>query len=298
MTAITFSDFTNTYDPILRVKVDEGFGRVPSAISALYNIQQSTATSEKLVDILGPDLFSEFTGSHNAGALDEGFPVTFTHKEYEKELAIRKAMFDDGNPVAAYIQASRFGVAAAKTRETHAASVFNNAFATQLSADGNALCSADHPAAPGDATNDQSNVVTTALSEAAVAAGIEAMLSFTDKHGNPAPSVADTLVVPVGLRKEALTIAESAQLPGSANNDINTVRGLRVIVWPYLTDQNNWFLVDSVEASNQLFWFERHPFDVALDPKSEYDRIMRYSGYMRYSFGPVGWRWVYGANVA
>lgn len=297
MAVMTYSDITNLYNPIIRAKFDEGVGRIDSVIPAVFNVMESTGPAEKLVDVLGPDLFAAFTGTHNAGAAAEGFDKTFTHTEYEQELEILKSIFDDGNVISAYVRASAFGFSASKTRESHAAAVFNNAFTTQLAADGEALCAATHPYSPTDATT-QSNAGSTALSSAAVTAARLAMLKFVDANGNPSPSIADTLLVPPDLAETANTIANTMQAPGGSNNDVNFNRGLRVIVWPYLTDANNWFLIDSALAQDNLFWFNRVPLEITLDPSSEYDRVMRYSAYMRYSLGPTGWQWVYGSAVA
>jgi len=53
----------------------------------------------------------------------------------------------------------------------------------------------------------------------------------------------DTLLVPPELVQTAEVLVGSVQLPGTAQNDINTARGrFRVISWAALTDTDGWFL--------------------------------------------------------
>ena len=53
----------------------------------------------------------------------------------------------------------------------------------------------------------------------------------------------NTLVVPPSLMFTAQRILESAQVPGSANNDKNVLNGIvNLVVWQYLTDSDAWFL--------------------------------------------------------
>ena len=58
-----------------------------------------------------------------------------------------------------------------------------------------------------------------------------------------------------------MEILESVNKPDTANNNGNYVRstGISLIVWDYLTDANNWFLVDSTLAGMYLNWFDRVP---------------------------------------
>lgn len=53
----------------------------------------------------------------------------------------------------------------------------------------------------------------------------------------------DVLVVPPELAQTAEVILGSLQVPGTAQNDINTLRNrFRLVNWRHLTDTDNWFL--------------------------------------------------------
>jgi hypothetical protein len=55
--------------------------------------------------------------------------------------------------------------------------------------------------------------------------------------------IPDTLLVPPALRFTAQTIINSTLLPGSTNNDVNTLAGIvKIVEWPYLTSTTAWAL--------------------------------------------------------
>jgi hypothetical protein len=88
--------------------------------------------------------------------------------------------------------------------------------------------------------------------------------------------------------------------PGGANNDANFLasRGLSVVVDPYLSDANNWFMISKPLAQMHLLWFWRARPELAQDPTSDYDLVARYRGYMRFSYGWDDARWIYGHAVS
>ena len=86
-------------------------------------------------------------------------------------------------------------------------------------------------------------------------------LTSKDPNGLIRPIDFDTLLVPPALEDLALRIVNSERIPGSANNDINPVKGWirNVVVWPRLqtaadaTDASAyWFLYDSSKVKDVL----------------------------------------------
>jgi hypothetical protein len=103
------------------------------------------------------------------------------------------------------------------------------------------------------------------------------------------------LVVPGALEFTAEKIAKSIQLPGTNNNDINPMRGrFQVIVLDYLTDSNNWFLLDPDLHELNFFWREKLNFKSTDDFDTD---IAKYKGRMRFSYGWSDHRGVLGAQV-
>ena len=76
------------------------------------------------------------------------------------------------------------------------------------------------------------------------------------------------------------------------------VERFRIITSPYLTDTNNWYLIDSRMAGMYLKWYWRVQPEFQQDPTSDYNLAMKYRGYMRFSFGWDSWMWIYGNEVA
>jgi hypothetical protein len=144
--------------------------------------------------------------------------------------------------------------------------VFNNAFNTSVFAGGDskALCADDHSYVGTSTTVD--NKGTTALSQTAVEATRLLMRQFTDETDNLLTARADTILVPPQLEETANIIVGTAQDVGTANNDINFSKGkYKIIVWDYLSDSNNWFMLDSRMAKLYLKWFNRIPVEFNKD---------------------------------
>jgi len=108
----------------------------------------------------------------------------------------------------------------------------------------------------------------------------------------------DTLLVPVELEAEARVIVESALKSGADSNDANINRGYRVLVSRFLSDSNNWFMLDSRMAKLYLNWYWRVKPEFVIDASSEYALKTNFRGYTRYSYGyDLPW-WVYGHEVS
>ena len=109
----------------------------------------------------------------------------------------------------------------------------------------------------------------------------------------------NTLLVPPALESTAWVALNSLNLPGSPNNDANWLRAQtwRVIPWKYLSDTTNWFMIDSTLMKRSLYWFDRVPMEFSTDPTSDFNLMLKFRGYMRYSYGFTDWRWIYGHEV-
>ncbi len=88
------------------------------------------------------------------------------------------------------------------------------------------------------------NLGTSALSTAAMQAGVTAMREQTNYAGKRLGLRPRFLVVPPELEWSAMVVTKSAGVPGSNNNDINPMLGyVTPIVSPQLTSTTQWFLV-------------------------------------------------------
>jgi phage major head subunit gpT-like protein len=271
-----------------------------SRIPMLFNVIGSQKAAEHFLGAGAMNDWAEYKGVIPYDDLDQLYKTTLTHKEYAKGFTVERKLVDDDQYGLITPQPRQLALAAMRTREKHAASIFNNAFSSSYAGgDAVELCDASHPLAPTHSTDTQSNIGTSALSADAITATRQLMRAFTDDRSEIMPVNPDTLLVPAELEDEAQVIVQSQLKPGGANNDFNYAGSLikNVIVWDYLTDANNWFLIDSALAKQHLLWIDRVGLEFALDPAASYQLKANYRGYMRYSYGFSDYRWVYGHSV-
>ena len=271
-----------------------------SRVPLLFNIQTSNKAAEHNLGIGGFGDWKEYKGRVEYDQFEKGFQTNYTHIEFIDGFKVARSLVDDDLYNVINPMPRGLAMAGMRKREKDAASVFNNAFsASYVGGDSVALCSASHPYSPSNAST-QGNAGTTALSYDAVEATRKLMRAYKDDRGELVPISPDTLVVPPGLEETAWTVFNTANKPGTANNDGNFVRSKlnKVIVWDYLSDTNNWFMVDSMLAKMYLNWYDRVPMEFAMDPTSDFSLEARFRGYMRYSYGWDDWRWIYGHSVS
>lgn len=123
------------------------------------------------------------------------------------------------------------------------------------------------------------------------------MQKFTDDRGDITDCMPDTILIPPDLEDTAIEIGQSPLDPVSANNAVNPQAGrFRTIVWHYLTDTNNWFMIDSGRMRESLIWYNRIPLEYGAE--EDFDTLQaKFRGYARYSYGWTDPLFIYGHNV-
>lgn len=243
----------------------------------------------------------------NYGSVKPNFVKRWEHLEYAKGMMIERKMLDDNLFAESQLPRSenqkpvQLADSAFLVREKSAAEIFNRATTASgvgasgfalAGPDGKALAANDHPLYPGDVGAGQDNLLALGLDATNFSLARQHGRKFTDDNGNIVQCNHNTLIVPIELEDEALTIRESGLLPGTANNDANVQkRGMQQIIsWDYLTDTNRWFLVDPSLMNEHLIWFERIPLEFKIG--TDFDTFTaKYANYMRYSRGFSDWRW-------
>lgn len=271
-----------------------------SKIPMLFNVITSEKANEQFLGVGGMSDWKEFKGAIEYDSFDQLYKTTLTHKQYVKGFSVERQLVDDDLYGIINPQPRQLAMSAMRTREKHAASVFNNAFSSSYTGgDSVSLCNDSHPLAPTHSGDVVDNAGSTALSYDALVATRELMRAYVDDREELIPVNPDTLLVPPEIEEEAFTIWKTMQKPDSANYHDNFVIGFlkNIIVWDYLTDANNWFLIDSALAKIHLLWIDRVPLEFTMDPTSDFNLEAKFRGYMRYSYGWSDWRWVYGHSV-
>jgi len=264
----------------------------------LFNVMTSQKAAEYFLGAGGMSDWNEFDGRIEYDDINQLWKTTLTPKEFSKGFKVERKLVDDDLYNMITPRPKQLALAAMRTREKHAASVFNNAFSgSYVGGDAIALCGS-HPFSPSNAST-QSNAGSTALSYAAVVSTRILMRAYEDDKGELMPVQPDTILVPAGLEETAWSIVNTLNKVDVTDQHANFVRSKvdKVIVWDYLTDTNNWFLIDSALAKMHLLWIDRVALEFQDDPTSNYNLEAKYRGYMRYAYGWSDWRWVYGHAV-
>lgn len=303
--AMTLGGFAALLEPNLREVFFGKFAEITSFKNDVMGVEKSEKQTEHLLSVAGGGLYQEFKGKVIADDFVQGYQKDVTNKEFAKSFNVTYAMFKDDLYGLMKNQTSDLGRKARISQEVLAASIFNNAFntTTGYTVDGsnaNSLCYSAHPAPSGASAANQSNAGSTAISYTAITATRALMRRFVDEQGVPVFNIADTVLVPVELEKAAREAMESTF--GVDTNLTSNVVGsgaykLKLIVTEYLTDANNWFMINSELAKMFCKFFNREPLRF-IASESPDTLVMTNTGYYRASVGAVRWEWVYGHNVA
>ena len=266
----------------------------------LYGIEKSNKAVEYDLGIGGTGDLVEFDGTISYDDFKQQYRTSYTHKEWVKGMKVERKLVDDDLYSIINKRPTTLAMVAKRTQEKHAASLFNNAFGTSIfsGGDGLALCSTAHTYVGNPSGATVSNSGTTALSATAVEATRLLMRQYIDETDNLMVAKGDTLLIPPGLEETAWEIVNASGKMDTAENNPNFNKGkYKIIVWDYLTDSNNWFMIDSKMAKLYCKWFNRVPTEFNKD--KDFDTyISKWSVYTRYSYGFSGFPWIYGHAVA
>ena len=281
--------FFNSYDDIIKTE---------AMTPIIYRMAGSTRQNEYTLSISALADFEDFTatGQISYDDISEGYKKTFTHNEWTKGIRIRRAAKDDEiYGIFDDLPAQR-GIAAARTREKHGASVFIGAFAGTSGPDSLPLCSTAHTSTVAGIAN-QSNSGTDTLSKTTVSSTRLAMKKFYGLNGERIGVKGDMLIVPMDKEEDGWTIISSKGEPDTAENNANFHFGkYKLVVWDELTSPYDWFLVDSKLMKLNLIWFNRVKLELNADTAfNTYEA--RFSAYMRYSYGWRDYTWCFGQNA-
>jgi hypothetical protein len=181
--------------------------------------------------------------------------------------------------------------------------LLNNAFGTTDNAgygfkatgfDGLALCSTAHTRLDGGTTQGNRPSVDANLAWTSLADARQQFQLWTDHRGRRVVANPRVLVVHPNDELTAMELLRSTQKPGTANNEINALAGdFELVVTPYLTDTNSWFLIDPQTFPSVWHWDVQPRTGMEDDFDTEVVKRKRVQGM---SFGATRWWGIYGTN--
>jgi len=188
----------------------------------------------------------------------------------------------------------------ANTKQVRAANVLNNGFSGSfLGGDDRSLFGTnaasavtDHPLVSGG-TNSNTQATPSDLNETALENAVIQISNWTDERGLLIAAKPRRLVIPSDLQFVATRLLDTAQRPGTADNDINALKNNGAIpegysVNHFLTDTDAYFL--TTDVPNGMKHFERTALTTSMDGDFDTGNV-RYKARERYSFGwsdPLG----------
>jgi phage major head subunit gpT-like protein len=150
--------------------------------------------------------------------------------------------------------------------QTTAAALWNNAFSTTLTADGQFLCDDDHTYLRGGSTfsNTPGSV---ALGHASLETALISFRKIKNFMGDPAPMIPSTLLIPPDLEPIAHElIASSLRHDTTTHADSWLTGKLSIESWPFLSSATAWWVL-SPKDQLKVYWMWRirpettHGFD-------------------------------------
>ena len=303
---LTTAGFPDVLDARFAKIFTDRYKQVKDFVPLVFTVQgpQGPQKADYRTSSIGayPDI-PEFTGTVTYQTPSEGYDVTITPKEYAAGLSIERRLFEDELFNVIDARPRSMSDAYARTRQKHAAQIFNNAFSVDSTwlnhTEAVALCSNSHTTRSGASTTSGfDNLVTAALNSVSLAAVRIAMKGFRGDQAERIEVNPDELWVPVDLYQTAHEIIESEKVPETANNASNVHNGQYTIrEWIYLSDVNNWFVCDGQMRKDSLIWFDRVPYDFAM--VEDFDTFVgKWRMRARHGHGWQDWRFVNGASVS
>lgn len=296
--------FGDLLDPRFQSIFYEVYTERPDMIPVLYVVEPTNGRNDMRWSQVGAiEDFTAFTGTVDYSAMNQGYDTVSTPVEFSRGIQTERKLFDDDQYSIMDQRPRGLARAAFRTRQKHAAQPFNNAASVDttfyVNSENVAMVSNSHTTTSGASTaTGFDNLVTTSLTAVGVQTAYVLARGFRGDQAEIITVMPDTLLVPIALQEAAYEITASSGKVDTDFNNRNIHEGrYRVIEWEYLTDTNNWFLMDSTLQRESLFWTDRIPLEFAMI--EDFDTLIaKWRGYMRYSLAHIDWRWICGAIVS
>jgi len=298
------TNFGDLLDPRFQKIFFETYPQLDSMLGEFFTFVPTNNREDMRWSQVGtlPD-WTQFTGTVDYQTSAQGFDTTATPLEWTNGIQVERKLFDDDQYNIMDQRPKSLATSGARTRETHGARLFNNAFSVDtlfyVNSEGVPLCSNSHTTNSGASTaTGFDNLGTAALSATAVSTARIQMRGFRGDQAERINVVPNEIAIPPDLFEEAFEIVSSMGKLDTANNNRNVHNGVYTIKeWNYLLDVNNWWLSDSGLRTDMVFWTDRIPMEFAMAEDID-TLIAKWRGYVRYALAHTDWRWTMGHQVS
>ena len=262
----------------------------------VFNVRNSDRYAEEMTEIAGYAQFAIKPESQpmEADKMLQGFDKRLKHDTYAKLAEISfEAMEDDMDGAITDIIPA-FADVARNSIETTTFAVYNNAFGSELTADGLSLVNAAHKIVSGGTF---SNLVTGDFAQGTLES---AMNKFSDMRNGRNQFIGvepRKILAHINQQWRIEEVLRSPLRSDTANNTSNVVSGIVQPVYTrYLTDQDAFFVLAEPSKLRVMTYWRKQPFtDSSLDFVT---RNMRTAMLWRMKSGAIEWRGVVGSTGA
>lgn len=273
-----------------------GYGEHPLELTDIFETFDSEKYYEEDVQIVGTGLVPQKAqGAPIAyDMVKQGFTKRYTQVTYAMGIIFTWEMLKYKQYDLGLKQARYLGYSSRQTQETIAANVLNRAFnSSYTGGDGKELCATDHPLQGGGTLRNE--LATPAdLSHAAVEQALIDIGRFVDDRGLKIKVKAKSLIHPIDLQFEAERIFGSSLESGTANNDINVLKGkLKPVANHFLTDPDAWFIKTDVQDGLKRFVTEKVKAPVSENDFDTYN--LKYKTMFAEAYGWTDFRDLFGS---
>lgn len=294
---------TGNFAELLWPGIKEIYGHEYNAYEPLFEQifekKQSDKAYEKEQGVTGYPLASLKDQGAAVSFVDplEGFQQEYVNVTYGIGGVVTREMYEDEmynfiNQIPRMLARSM-----RETMETVHFNVLNNGFSTETAADGVSVFNTSHQLVGGGTFRNQ--LQTSAdLTETSLEQAMIDIADFVDDQNLKIRVFAKKLVVPTALQFTAAKILQTQQKVGSADNDVNVVRGMidgQAVVSPYLTDNDAWFV--TTDVPNGLVCYMRREPDLTRDNEFATENL-QFKSTSRWSQGVTDARGIFGSPGA
>lgn len=266
---VTRQQFLSLLEPKLRaIRSDQDFPRYETLYTRYFREKtKSTKASETMFNRAGLGDFAPKSEGGNISYTDPiaGSELVFTHVRRSNGYKITQEMLDHDQYNEIVKLERDLQLAGDEDLEVAGHLLLNSGFSTTNNVnygflatgyDGLAWFSTAHTRLDGG-TNQANRPSTDA--DLGVGALGDAVIQFglwTDHRGRKSRAVPNLLVVHPNDALTAKELLGSQGKPGTPNNDMNVFAGMNIdlVVDPYLTDTDSWFLLDTRQIDTYWFW--------------------------------------------
>ena len=293
--AITTGNHPKALWPGMHAFFGASYSEHPEEFKEIFSVEKSSKNYEEDTALTGFGLAPTKTesGAISYDSESQGFTKRYTHVVYGLGYVVSEEELEDNQyEIVSRRRIKRLAFSMRQTKEIVSANVLNRATTSGYNGgDGVVLLSTSHTSTNGNYSNTLSTAAD--LSEASLEDLVIQIGQATNDRGLNIALRPKKLIIPVNLMFEAKRILKSEMQSGSANNDINALKGMfDFSVNHYLTDTDAWFL--KTDAPNGLTMFERRA--LAFTQDNDFDTgNAKAKATMRFSVGWTDPRGVYGS---